>query len=366
MVLEYLSGGTLEERLPDGPPLPDEDTARIARQLAAGLAHAHSRGLVHRDLKPANVLFDGDANAKIADFGIARMAGGRSLTVAGTVLGTAATIAPEQAAGLPATPASDVYSFGVILFRLLTGRPPFVSSSAVELVRMHQEEPAPRVTSLRPDAPPVLAALADGALEKDPARRPRDGAALVAALTGTAAGATTAVTQVVAARRGRHARAAAASGDAAEERGGFRSRSLRSQSPCSSAAPRSPSWRRAPTTRRPRQPTRRCRSRPSHPPSTARRSTVRAGDDGDADRDDDGGADDRGRDHRRRHDHRSADDDARDHAPTDDGAADHDARRRRPPPADDRPDDRADRDDRRPLTTTAADDRPDRHDHRSR
>src|SRR4051794_36820184 len=202
MVLEYLPGGTLEDRLRTPRPLPDAETAAIAQQLAAGLAHAHSRGLVHRDLKPSNVLFDGEGRAKIADFGIARMEGGRSLTVAGTVLGTAATIAPEQAAGLPATPASDVYSFGVILFRLLTGQPPFGSSSAVELVRMHQEQEAPRVASVRPDAPPALASVADAALAKDPAQRPRDGEALVATLGGDAGDETlvteTALTRVLA------------------------------------------------------------------------------------------------------------------------------------------------------------------------
>src|SRR6476659_3864321 len=75
MVLEYLGGGTLEDRLVQGEPYPREETERIARELAAGLAHAHARGLIHRDLKPANVLFDDEGVAKIADFGIARLVG---------------------------------------------------------------------------------------------------------------------------------------------------------------------------------------------------------------------------------------------------------------------------------------------------
>jgi serine/threonine-protein kinase len=183
MVLEWLPGGTLEDRLA-GRPLPDGETARIAHQIAAGLAHAHARGLVHRDLKPANVLFDGEDRAKIADFGIARIEDQRSLTEAGTVLGTAAYISPEQAAGAPATAASDVYSFGGILFRMLTGRTPFVSNSAIELVRLHREETPPRVEELRADAPPLLAGLADAALAKEPAARPADGAALLRALSG--------------------------------------------------------------------------------------------------------------------------------------------------------------------------------------
>src|SRR5258707_400238 len=123
IVLEYLPGGTLEERLRDGKPLPDDQALAIAAGIAAGLAHAHARGVVHRDLKPANVLFDEEGRAKLADFGIARMvAGDGTLTEAGTVLGTAAYISPEQASGAPASEASDVYSFGVLLYRMLTGR----------------------------------------------------------------------------------------------------------------------------------------------------------------------------------------------------------------------------------------------------
>jgi eukaryotic-like serine/threonine-protein kinase len=206
MVLEHLGGGTLEERLPRGTPLPDDEAQRIAAEIAAGLAHAHARGLVHRDLKPANVLFDGEDRAKIADFGIARMGGAGTLTEAGTVLGTASYISPEQAAGEPATPASDVYSFGVILFRMLTGRLPFESRNAMELVRMHRDETPPTVRELRDDAPPRLEVLALASLAKDPTGRPPDGRALLSELsspddTGTLllapSTAETAATQVV-------------------------------------------------------------------------------------------------------------------------------------------------------------------------
>src|SRR5919108_2204884 len=195
MVLELVPAGTLEDRLRDGRPLPDAESERIAREIAAGLAHAHSRGLVHRDLKPANVLFDADGRAKIADFGIARIGGAGTLTEAGTLLGTAAYISPEQAAGEPATAASDVYSFGVILFRMLTGRLPFEAEEPFELVTLHRDAPPPSVTAFRSDAPPRLARLADACLLKDPHARPRDGGALVAAIGGlvSAAEAATAV-----------------------------------------------------------------------------------------------------------------------------------------------------------------------------
>ena len=107
MALEWLPGGTLEDRLGQSP-LPADETYRVAEGVAAGLAHLHARGLVHRDLKPANVLFDEEGRPKLGDFGLARQtAGAGTLTDAGTVLGTAAYISPEQAAGEPAGPRSD-------------------------------------------------------------------------------------------------------------------------------------------------------------------------------------------------------------------------------------------------------------------
>jgi serine/threonine-protein kinase len=210
MVLEYLPNGSLEERLQGREPLADGETTRIAAEMAAGLAHAHGRGLVHRDLKPANVLFDSEGRAKIADFGIARMGGSGTLTAAGTVLGTASYISPEQAGGLPAGPASDVYSFGVILFRMLTGRLPFVAPNAMEVVRMHRDDPPPHVADFRPDAPARLEALVTAALAKHPAGRPADGAALLHELRraegdptmiSTPAALATAATQVVSPKR---------------------------------------------------------------------------------------------------------------------------------------------------------------------
>jgi serine/threonine protein kinase len=182
MALEWLPGGTLEERLAQGPLSPDE-THRVATGIAAGLAHLHARGLVHRDLKPANVLFDEEGRPKLGDFGLARStAGAGTLTEAGTVLGTAAYISPEQAAGEPAGAASDVYSFGVILFRMLTGALPFTADDALALVNMHRHAQPPAVEALQPEAPPALAALTAAALRKDPAQRPADGAALLDAL----------------------------------------------------------------------------------------------------------------------------------------------------------------------------------------
>ncbi|HKP19510.1 MAG TPA: serine/threonine-protein kinase [Gaiellaceae bacterium] len=182
MVLEYLPGGSLEDRLAGGRPLADAEAERIAADVAAGLAQAHARGVVHRDLKPANVLFDADGRAKIADFGIARAAGAPGMTEVGTVLGTPAYISPEQAAGSEATPASDVYAFGVILYRMLTGRLPFESADPLALAAMHREQEPRPVSAVRPDAPPRLESLATAALAKSPFDRPPDGGALAAEL----------------------------------------------------------------------------------------------------------------------------------------------------------------------------------------
>jgi serine/threonine-protein kinase len=182
MALEWLPGGTLEDRLAQGR-LPPEEAHRVATGIAAGLAHLHDRGLVHRDLKPANVLFDEEGRPKLGDFGLARSTvGPGTLTEAGTVLGTAAYISPEQAAGEPAGPASDVYSFGVILFRMLTGALPFTADNALALVDMHRHAPPPAVETLQPDAPPELAALTAATLRKEPSQRPADGTALLTAL----------------------------------------------------------------------------------------------------------------------------------------------------------------------------------------
>jgi eukaryotic-like serine/threonine-protein kinase len=182
MVLEYVPGGTLTDRLPDGEHLPDAQTRAIATGIAAGLAYAHAQGVVHRDLKPGNVLFDAEDRAKIADFGIARVHGIDTLTEDGTILGTAAYMSPEQVAGEPTTAASDVYAFGILLYLMLTARLPFEAENALDLAAMQRDVEARPVRLIRPDAPADLAALATAALAKRPSARPPDGAALLSAL----------------------------------------------------------------------------------------------------------------------------------------------------------------------------------------
>jgi serine/threonine-protein kinase len=203
IVFEFLPGGSLEDRLQPGRPLPDAETARVAADVAAALAHAHEHGVLHRDVKPANILFDEDGNAKLADFGIARIGDASTLTEAGTMLGTAAYISPEQARTEAVTPATDVYAFGVVLYLLLTGRLPFEAERPLELAMLHvNEEPTP-IAELRPDAPPALERVATWALAKAPDERPPDGRALVAALAQGAPTVAAAETLVLPRRRRR-------------------------------------------------------------------------------------------------------------------------------------------------------------------
>jgi serine/threonine-protein kinase len=181
MIFEYLTGGSLEDRLSGSRALPGDEVERVAKGVAEGLAHGHEHGVVHRDLKPANILFDAEGRAKIADFGIARVQGLDTLTDAGTVLGTASYISPEQVRGEPATPASDIYSFGVVLYRMLAGRLPFEAESPTALAVLHRDREAPPLETVGDRG---LAAIATSALAKEPALRPADGAALLALLEG--------------------------------------------------------------------------------------------------------------------------------------------------------------------------------------
>ena len=130
IVMEYVPGVTLAEC----GQLPPERAVELGLQGCAGLQHAHDAGLVHRDIKPGNLLLREDGVLKIADFGIARAAETTRHTQVGTILGTAAYLAPEQIAGEDATRASDIYSLGAVLYELLTGRPPYLFESLAELI----------------------------------------------------------------------------------------------------------------------------------------------------------------------------------------------------------------------------------------
>jgi eukaryotic-like serine/threonine-protein kinase len=203
IVLELLLGGSLDDWLREGRPLADFETARIAAELASALGYAHAEGVLHRDVKPTNVLFDSERTVKIADFGIARVIDAPTLTEAGTLLGTATYISPEQSRGEPVTPATDVYAFGAVLYQMLTGRPPFEGTDWLEVAAMHATHEPPPISSLRHDAPPDLVNVAERALAKQARDRPADGNALVAMLREPSRTALETETQVPAPRRQR-------------------------------------------------------------------------------------------------------------------------------------------------------------------
>jgi eukaryotic-like serine/threonine-protein kinase len=168
IVMEYVPGVSLA----DAGRLPVARVVELGVQACAGLQHAHDAGLVHRDVKPANLILREDGVLKIADFGIARAAESTRHTQAGTLLGTAAYLAPEQIAGEDATAASDVYSLGAVLYELLTGRPPYSFTSLGELAAKQADGLIEPVSDLEPAVPQEVEAAVMHALARDPRFRP--------------------------------------------------------------------------------------------------------------------------------------------------------------------------------------------------
>jgi eukaryotic-like serine/threonine-protein kinase len=171
IVFEYIDGENLKELVVRRGRLPVRDALELTLQVARGLAFAHDQGLVHRDVKPQNVLLNGDRQAKVTDFGIARTVDVDGVTQTGTVLGTSNYIAPEQASGQAVDAQTDVYSLGVVLFELLTGDVPFPGENFVAVAMKHVNEPPPNLLDVRKDVPVRVAAAVDRALEKDPRHR---------------------------------------------------------------------------------------------------------------------------------------------------------------------------------------------------
>jgi eukaryotic-like serine/threonine-protein kinase len=168
IVMEYVSGETLAQR----GKLAHEAAVPLALQACAGLQHAHAAGLVHRDVKPANLLVRDDDVLKIADFGIARTAETTRMTQHGTVLGTAAYLSPEQAAGKEVTAATDIYSLGAVVYELLSGRPPYQFESLAELAEQQSNGSITPLRDLEPSVPEPVEAAVMHALARDPAFRP--------------------------------------------------------------------------------------------------------------------------------------------------------------------------------------------------
>jgi eukaryotic-like serine/threonine-protein kinase len=162
------------------------DATEVIAQVAVALDYAHSRGIIHRDVKPHNILIDSRGTAKVVDFGIAKGVNDIKMTDAGTALGTAGYISPEQATGAPLTAASDLYSTGVVLYEMLTGRLPFVGDTAVSVAMQHVRNAPPPPSRFNAKIPRPTEAVILRAMEKLPERRYISGAEMVDALRGNA------------------------------------------------------------------------------------------------------------------------------------------------------------------------------------
>ena len=170
IAMEYLDGRTLKELLVKNGPTPVPIAIDYARQILGALAFAHRNGIVHRDIKPHNIVVGGDGRLKVTDFGIAR-SGASQMTEAGSIVGTAQYLSPEQARGAPVDPRSDIYSLGVVLYEMLTGKVPFSGDTPVEIAMKHLSQVPEPPSKLRDGIPHDLDAVVMRALAKDPEQR---------------------------------------------------------------------------------------------------------------------------------------------------------------------------------------------------
>ncbi|WP_327417170.1 protein kinase domain-containing protein [Streptomyces sp. NBC_01233] len=181
LAMELLDGHPLADLIDEEPQLPVSWVAAIGAQIAAGLAAAHTAGVVHRDLKPANVMLTRDGTVKILDFGMGSIVDDPDqtrLTSTGVSVGTARYMAPEQFRAERVTALADLYALGCILYELLIGQPPFSARTPYELSEQHQHARPPLLTLVRPDLPAELVRLVDRLLEKDAELRPENAALL--------------------------------------------------------------------------------------------------------------------------------------------------------------------------------------------
>ncbi|MDT5012972.1 MAG: eukaryotic-like serine/threonine-protein kinase, partial [Mycobacterium sp.] len=184
IVMERLPGESLHDRIAQGP-LPQPLVRAVLDDILSALSTAHAHGILHRDIKPANILFSPAGDAKLSDFGIAK-SGEVSLTATGQVFGTMAYMSPDRVCGKPATPGDDVYAVGVVGYEALTGRRPFMQQDLAALAGAILHQDPPPLGALRPDVDPVLAAIVQRAMARDPAVRYPSVAAMRADLAGHA------------------------------------------------------------------------------------------------------------------------------------------------------------------------------------
>lgn len=157
LVMAYLEGGSLGDRLRNDQVPTLEEVSRILNEIAGALDYAHRQGIIHRDIKPDNILFDGEGHALLADFGIAKIAENDDrLTVTGGIVGTPAYLAPEQGRGEGVKPSSDIYSLGVVIYEVLTGEQPFKANTPVQVIMKHINDPLPDFNDIPTNLPNSL------------------------------------------------------------------------------------------------------------------------------------------------------------------------------------------------------------------
>ena len=171
LILEYVEGMTLKDYMVKNPRIPIETIVHIAKQIAAGLSHAHQNGIIHRDIKPQNILMNENLTCKITDFGIARAYGDTTLTQTNQMLGTVYYLSPEQARGNVATAQSDIYSLGILIFEMITGQIPFKGESAVAIALKHLQEELPDIDKYRENVPQSVKNIVLQATMKNPNER---------------------------------------------------------------------------------------------------------------------------------------------------------------------------------------------------
>ena len=188
IVMEYIEGFSCAEILRDQGWVEVPEGVSIIEQACAGLHYAHRHGVVHRDVKPGNLLRSGEGQVKLADFGIAKATEQSSITQVGSVLGTAAYLAPEQARGEEAGPAADIYALGVVAYQIISGRLPYEAASLTELVLKQQQEQPLRLDALVAAVTPELADAVAIALALEPAERYADASEMAQAVKDGAQG----------------------------------------------------------------------------------------------------------------------------------------------------------------------------------
>ncbi len=182
IAMDYLPGGTLAERL-RGEPLPLDGAIAIVEQVAAALDHAHKRELVHRDVKPANILFDEEGQAVLVDFGLVKSLAESGLTIEGTLMGTPAYMAPEQAdTAARVDTRADVYALGIVAYEMLTGRVPFEADTPLTVLYAQTHKPPPDLCAINEKLDKNVAAVVLKALEKEPTKRYQSTGAFARAL----------------------------------------------------------------------------------------------------------------------------------------------------------------------------------------